>query len=285
MAVRPLRARSWASAFLLLVLSLYALLPCFILRGTSRQPLAKARAPLHAKAEDQEEAQDIWKQAYQMELDRNQLLREKLIQANQDEEPPEACEVDWELNYQSIRACNAAIEMRLRGMAPRREEDERGASSSKDETDVGVPVLVTIPLDERKAKVEVFRLNGAGSLFLLVKKRLPLQFSLVRPETGELQGAWVVEAVFADGDVASDTGTSIMPGDVLHGFTAMAATMGTTTFDSGVSGKVQKFVLTSLLSGMRELEDAIYSNEARRQGPDVVLLLERSKSALYGVRP
>ena len=44
--------------------------------------------------------EEAWREAYDMELQRNQLLREQL--KNEEMELPEVCEVDWNASYEML---------------------------------------------------------------------------------------------------------------------------------------------------------------------------------------
>lgn len=225
-----------------------------------------------------ESSQGLWKEAYDVELERNALLRERL-KGDAAAQEPEACTIDWESNYQQLRECNEALERQLRAGAV----GQKGVKSATEmELDSRLPVMMKVPLqDGREASLELFRLLGPESSFLAFRGPLPLGLRIFRQEKGgelRLRGAFIVEEVVEGGSAAAQG--SVKVGDVVHALSVMDTSMGTSSFDSGVSTYTPRMVLTCFLSSIGDLIQAISSNDGKSEGNLVTLVLERSKAAV-----
>jgi len=220
-----------------------------------------------------EDASATWRSAYELELERNGLLRDQLRSvdpaAPEARGQPEECALDWEENYARLRACNEALEGQLRTA-----QGGLGAASpqtelSEEELDARLPVVLDVKLEHRMTKIEVFRRHGAGSTFVTVEATLPLGLNITLRERGDLRGSFVVEDVLPGG--FGEASGSIQTGDVLQALTTRVTSMGVTTFDSGVTQSTQHLVDASFLSSLTELVEAIGTNV----NGDIILVLER----------
>mmetsp|Transcript_45060 Transcript_45060/g.101423 ORF Transcript_45060/g.101423 Transcript_45060/m.101423 type:complete len:303 (-) Transcript_45060:115-1023(-) len=244
---------------------------------SSRGPTASRRRqglPALGKGIEGDSQEDaVWKSAYELELDRNRLIRDQLqssgISGEEDEGDPEACAIDWETNYNSLKECNAALEARLRGGKEPLRGNRAQDKLSEEELDARLPVRLPVQLEHRETFIEVFRRHGPGSTFHNVEASLPLGLNITLRERGDLRGSFVVEDVLPGG--FGESSGLIKPGDAVLGLTTRVTSMGVTTFDSGVPQALQHLVDTSFISSAQELVEAISTNT----NGNLILVLER----------
>jgi len=241
----------------------------------SRGPAATRLRALGGDKSAADEEGSVWKSAYELELERNTLLRDQLqsagISGEGGEAEPEACTVDWEASYKSLKDCNEALETRLRGgQGPPRGSGGGQAKLSEEELDARLPVKLDVQLEHRRTWIEVFRRHGAGSTFHNVEATLPLGLNITLRERGDLRGSYVVEDVLPGG--FGDSSGLIKAGDVLLGLTTRVSSVGVTTFDSGVTSSRQHLVDASFLPSTKELVEAIGTNT----DGNLILVLERA---------
>ncbi|CAK0864988.1 unnamed protein product [Prorocentrum cordatum] len=231
------------------------------------------------------------RQAYQLELERQGLLREQLEAKGSVVDAP-AClpdegGVDWFQMYTSIAAANAALEEQLVALSD-------GEKDYEDMRDVAAntPVIfkIQLPQQELEDSIELVRYFGKCAAFYLVQASMPLGLQLTKKYSGDLAGAFVVEKVIPGGSAAASG--NILPGDVLQALTI--ATEGydrsgwtdvMSSFVGGTQGGSWRQTLAdaSLIGSLDELVDAMKGNSAC--GPDVGLTLILQRNTATGPAP
>ncbi|CAJ1334909.1 unnamed protein product [Effrenium voratum] len=224
-------------------------------------------------------SESTWREAYQAELARNELLQQQLESLGKDASPevPEACEVDWEGSYQKLAACNQQLEVAIYGERKSTEEVPKAAPLAFE---------VSLPASETKERVEVlgFR-DPRKASFFAVKARLPLGLQLTKDAPNEPKNAFLVEAVAPEGAAAQ---SGVLAGDILHALTAVMdrSNLGIKTEDfvSSVVGGLgrwrQTIVDSSYINTVDDLVDQLKSNTMLGSDTEVLLIFERDVSAL-----
>ncbi|CAE8665248.1 unnamed protein product [Polarella glacialis] len=252
----------------------------------ARIGIHSARTPRRSESREG----DAWKGAYDLELERNRLLREQLGSSGSEaalpdsvssdtNAMPDACEISYEDKYESLVSCNKALVDHL----------NRAAESSKafeDMRDVAakLPSLFKVPLSQTKEErsVQLVRFFGKNAAFFLVHASLPLGLKLTKRESGPLQGAFVVEEVLHGG--SAERSGLILPGDVLQALTVVAEgpdrsgwTDVMSNFVGGLEGGslTQTLLDATLLGTLDDLVAAIQGNKELGPAVELTLILER----------
>mmetsp|Transcript_63424 Transcript_63424/g.127147 ORF Transcript_63424/g.127147 Transcript_63424/m.127147 type:complete len:317 (+) Transcript_63424:58-1008(+) len=264
--------------------------------ASARPPALRPQPRAHrtaASCSDGESTQDAaWKEAYELERERNELLRDQLQsqglktlllnpEAPEPNVEPDACAVDWEQNYESLAACNRALEEELRG------KPVPAPSASPSPAAVG-PALLKVPIAEQGVleTIELSRFFGGAGAFYVVQARLPLGLELQKRDGGGLMGAFVVENVLPGG--AADASGEVTVGDVLQAVTVVMDNqdlgMKTEDFVSSVVGGLGRYrqVLSdaSFIDTADDLVEAIKSNTMLSSEVQITLVFERDTAAL-----
>mmetsp|Transcript_2089 Transcript_2089/g.6822 ORF Transcript_2089/g.6822 Transcript_2089/m.6822 type:complete len:320 (+) Transcript_2089:33-992(+) len=238
-----------------------------------------------------------WKEAYDLEVERNQLLRDQLQslgvktllldpEAPQPRSELEACEVDWAQNYEQLAECNRALEAELRGPGA-----AQPPSPPATATAVAVatgPAKLTVPVGEQGATetIELSRFFGDTGAFYALQAQLPLGLNLTKRDSGSLFGAFVVEDVLPGG--AAEASGEVRPGDILQALTVVMEGsdlgMKAEDFVSSVVGGLGRYrqVLTdaTFIDSPEDLVEAIKSNTMLSSEARITLVFERDTSAL-----
>eukprot|EP00929_Paragymnodinium_shiwhaense_P024084 TRINITY_DN14928_c0_g1_i1.p1 TRINITY_DN14928_c0_g1~~TRINITY_DN14928_c0_g1_i1.p1 ORF type:complete len:397 (+),score=78.25 TRINITY_DN14928_c0_g1_i1:128-1192(+) len=249
------------------------------------------RRPALAATETEMEEQAVWKEAYALEADRNQLLREKLRAVEPEAAilgtDPEECTVDWAANYEAITACNKALEERLE-RAETTSGDKKEEGSQKTQSiwgsklpveakakevavmgeanqaadAIGRPLRFRVDLpnqadgEEQTQMLEVFRFYGLESNFFSVNAPLPLGLNITKRSSGRLRGAFVVEDVFPGGSAEADG--RIQSGDILQSITWCPNTDRTAITDE--AGEFLNRMVNNFEKPRQAFMDATYIN-------------------------
>lgn len=267
------------------------------LLAVSHKPGLTWLRALQGEAEDATAEDATWKDAYQLEVDRNGLLREQLQDAGLTSllidsvevdlaKEPEACESNWEQNYEALAACNQALEKQLRSQRV-------GTKTFQDRRDVEAEraAMYKIKLSNQDSAipVELPKCFGLSSAFYLVRAQLPLGLKLSKSEQGYLMGTFVVEGVIPGG--SAEASGNILKGDVLHALTFVEGAAGLGSRSSeyqeflgtmiGMAQKPkQKLVLSVFLNTIDDLVDAIKSNSELGEDAELTLIFERDTELL-----
>ena len=148
---------------------------------------AGTRVQVHATSGSEDE---VWKAAYDAEMDRNELLQEQLRSLDIDgaSEMPEACAVDWKDSYEKLAACNAELEEALRSggglqAGGRSTQQVQQAAAMK-------PLVFEIPLPQQGTeRLELVRYftDGREVAFYMIRACLPLGLQLTKCNSGPLK--------------------------------------------------------------------------------------------------
>lgn len=252
------------------------------MRGARRPPPTRLRAG-GADA-------GVWKEAYDVELQRNGLLRDQLRDLSSDAEAPgafdpsdlEECAVDWEGTYERISECNRALEQQV--------QELQGRTRPKEEVVdllARVPVVLTVPLPRQggnagSASVELLRFLGSSSSFFALTASLPLGLNLTKETDGALNGAFLVRDVLPGGSAAASG--QVVEGDVLQAMTIVPERMDmgvktedfASTFVARLSNDKQAVVDACFFNTATDLVDALRSNAVFGDDGKLVLVFERS---------
>lgn len=259
----------------------------------------KVRTPRVALAcKDSEDG--VWKEAYDLEIERNALLRDQLQSQGlkslllDDESPelsgePDACAVDWEQSYEKLAACNSALEAQLRGGGGAARAESVGEKTEGTEVSAApgpAKLEVRIAGQDVSETIELSRFFGGAGAFYAVQARLPLGLNITKRDSGKLLGAFVVENVMPGG--AAEAGGEILAGDVLQALTVImdSSDMGMKTEDfvSSVVGGMgrwrQALTDATFIDSVDDLVEAIKSNTVISSDTQLTLVFERDAAAL-----
>jgi len=258
----------------------------FLARGSTASP----RVSLHAAPEISET--EAWQQAYELQVDRNDIVREQLrglglkeVEIDGEEmdldQPPQAASGDLQTCYRALTARNDILESQLRNR-------RGGAANFQDQRDVLAKsnALFRIKLLDQQdpSQVDLSRFFGLTSVFYLVRAPLPLGLNMTKRQKGDLQGAFVVENVLPGGS-ASKSG-EILPGDILQALTVVSSASGLgsagsenqeflATMLGSVSAPTQELMDATYVDTLDGLVAAIGTNRDLGEGVDLTLILER----------
>eukprot|EP00442_Polarella_glacialis_P047607 CAMPEP_0115107370 /NCGR_PEP_ID=MMETSP0227-20121206/37272_1 /TAXON_ID=89957 /ORGANISM="Polarella glacialis, Strain CCMP 1383" /LENGTH=354 /DNA_ID=CAMNT_0002505269 /DNA_START=37 /DNA_END=1101 /DNA_ORIENTATION=+ len=235
--------------------------------------------------------EDTWKEAWQLEMQRNRLLREQiesrglthlLLESDNIAEADgaaDACEVDWASSYDKLAACNGVLQAKLSsGGTSANFEDMRDVAAK-------TPGVFQVVLPKKQGgtqlSIELLNFFGKGAAFYSVRAALPLGLNLTKRTRGALQGAFVVEDVLAGG--SAEAGGQILQGDVLHAVSAVndGTTQGMQMEDfvSTVVGNINRYkqnmVDTSFINTLEDLVQAFKSNLLLGSDVQLTLIFER----------
>ncbi|CAE7735323.1 unnamed protein product [Symbiodinium sp. CCMP2456] len=232
-------------------------------------------------------SEDVWKAAYDAEMERNELLREQLrsLDIGESSDLPEACEVDWQDSYEKLAACNQELEETLRSGGGL----QAGGRSAQvqQQTAAMKPLVFEVPLPEQgNERLELVRYftDGREVAFYMVRACLPLGLQLTKCNSGPLKGAFLVEDVVEGGQAWE--GGVVLAGDILHAVTVVMdrANLGIKTEDfvSNVVGGLgrwrQTILDTSFINTVEDLVAQMQSNKAMGTDTELVLVFERDLS-------
>mmetsp|Transcript_42127 Transcript_42127/g.98254 ORF Transcript_42127/g.98254 Transcript_42127/m.98254 type:complete len:302 (-) Transcript_42127:44-949(-) len=243
-----------------------------------RRAANKLRLAASASAEE-----DVWREAYDAEMERNKLLREQLsaLQIDADgQEMPEACSVDWKDSYEQVAACNAELEDSLRrggGL------QAGGRTQTVEQTAALEPLVFEVPLpaQDTTERLELVRYHtdGRDVAFYSIQASLPLGLQMAKCNSGPLKGAFLVEEVLE----GAGQENGVAAGDLLHAVTVVMdrANLGIKTEDfvSNVVGGMgrwrQTIMDTSFINTVDDLVVQMQSNNAMGSDMELVLVFER----------
>ncbi|CAK8997243.1 Hypothetical protein SCF082_LOCUS5144 [Durusdinium trenchii] len=196
--------------------------------------------------------EDPWREAYDAELRRNELLLEQL---GEEVELPEVCEVDWKESYEKLSDCNRQIEEVLRLQSRNADESAQAHISGWSWSMGGLGGVWILWM-----KPAMGMKNAA---FFTFQGRLPLGLQLRKQNEGRLKGAFLVEDIFP-GPAAEH----VWRGDILHALTVVMdrANLGIKTEDfvSSVVGGLgrwrQTIVDASFINTVEDMVDQLNSN-------------------------
>mmetsp|Transcript_73093 Transcript_73093/g.144962 ORF Transcript_73093/g.144962 Transcript_73093/m.144962 type:complete len:359 (+) Transcript_73093:57-1133(+) len=245
-----------------------------------------------ATAEQEGADQREWKDAYKLEVERNHVLREQLSEqlmilgktsTSEDAiaRQPEACDVDWSINYERLAACNNALADEIAGL-------QRGTVEDK-------PVVVEkrvanfnvkMPNDDSSMNIELLGFFGGTGAFYSLCVDLPLGLKLTKVDHGSLMGAFLVEEVMEGGSVAAVG--EVVAGDVLHAVTMVGdqADLGMRTEDfvsslvGGLGRFRQSLMDASFIDSTEDLMEIMKSNMILGSDTKLALVFERDVSTL-----
>ncbi|CAE6957200.1 unnamed protein product [Symbiodinium microadriaticum] len=264
---------------------------CAVLGGSSRLlGFAGCRPQKSERLQDLQvhaSSEDVWKAAYDAEMERNELLREQLrsLDIGESSDLPEACEVDWKDSYEKLAACNQELEETLRSGGGL----QAGGRSAQvqQQTAAMKPLVFEVPLPEQgNERLELVRYftDGREVAFYMIRARLPLGLQLTKCNSGPLKGAFLVEDVVEGGQAWQ--GGVVLAGDILHAVTVVMdrANLGIKTEDfvSNVVGGLgrwrQTILDTSFINTVEDLVAQMQSNKAMGTDTELTLVFERDLS-------
>jgi len=240
----------------------------------------------------------VWKEAYELELERNSLLRDQLksVGFEEDDQLPEIaeCTIDWSENYQQLSECNKALE----GVLREYEAEVNGKQQviqDKRSMEAVLPNIFYLSLTNGvPASIELSRFFGTSASFYLFKAPLPLGLNITKMGSGPLQNAFVVQNTVPGG--SAEASGMVLPGDVLQAVTVVSdggKPLGVRTEDfvSTVTAAMnsvnlqQTLVDASFILSTEELANMIKSNAAMGENTDIYIIFERDteKSPLPAV--
>lgn len=230
-----------------------------------------------------------WKDAYELEIERNCVLREQFSEqlsslGKPSAEPavawdPEACGDDWSQNYERLAACNNALAEEIAGLQ-RKAADDRPAVVAKR------PMLFKINMPNDDSSMSIELLPFFGGAFYSLCTGFPVGLKLTKVDEGSLMGAFLVEELVEGGSAA--VAGEVMAGDVLHAVTGVGdqADLGMRTEDfvsslvGGLGRFRQSLMDASFIDTTDDLEDMMRSNLALGSDTKLALIFERDVNTL-----
>jgi len=275
---------------------------CFSLARQATAVGRGLRTPCRAAATDAAKEEETWREAYELELERNELLRDQLQSLGVkslllQEQPsalavPEECAIDWADSYGRLAECNRALEAELRGGAGQQAKGA-GLQGGQGAEATALPAVFQVRLPEAgtQEELELSPFFGRGSAFYSVEARLPLGLSLTKQGSGQLCGAFLVDDVL-EGGSAKASG-KILAGDILQALTVVMdgsdLGMKVEDFVSTVVGGLGRWRQTltdaSFIDSADDLVEAIQTNTVFGSDVKLVLIFERDTAALPGGGP
>jgi len=238
-----------------------------------------------------EEAADtaVWKEAYDLELERNSLLRDQLksVGFEEDSKLPEIeeCSIDWADNYEKIAACNKQLEEALRGYEA--ETNKRPIQDQRSMAAVLPNIFYVVLENGVQASIELSRFYGKNAAFYLFQAPMPLGLNITKMSDGPLQNAFVVQNVVEGG--SAEASRLVLPGDVVQAVSVVGdggKPLGVRTEDfvSTVTAAInsvqvrQTLVDASFILSSEELVKLIKSNAALGENAAITIIFERDIS-------
>jgi len=223
-----------------------------------------------------------WREAYDIEVQRNSMLREQLELLGEElgaEAALEECSVDWSDNYLSLSACNKALEQRIsraQDTGPKQFEDMRdvqAVSSAK--------YVVSLPDSEATETLELMPFRGKAGAFYELTIPVPLGLQLARIDSGDMYGAYIVEDIIEGGSAFASG--EVVVGDLLHALTVVydrqSLGMKSEDFVSSVVGGFGRFTQTLTdtykVNCVDDLVEAIKTNSILGTEVKMKLVFER----------
>jgi len=257
---------------------------------TSRSSLPRCVGSTRRLAAEEAADTAVWKEAYDLELERNSLLRDQLESVGFDEESQlpeiEECTIDWADNYDKISACNKQLEEALR----KYETDTNIRPELQDQRSMAavLPNIFYVILENGvQASIELSRFYGKNAAFYLFQAPMPLGLNITKMSDGPLQNAFVIQNV-VEGGSAESSGL-VLPGDVVQAVSVVSdggKPLGVRTEDfvSTVTAAInsvqarQTLVDASFILSSEELVKLIKTNGALGESAAITIIFERDTS-------
>jgi len=233
-----------------------------------------------------------WKDAYELEVERNRVLREQFSEqlallgkpaaaAPTAAREPEACEVDWSLNYERLAAYNNALADEIAGLQREAKEDRPAVAEKR-------PVFfkIKMPSDDSLMSIELLPFFGGAGAFYSLYAEFPLGLKLTKVDKGSLMGAFLVEEVMKGGSAAA--AGEVVEGDVLHALTMVGdqADLGMRTEDfvsslvGGFGRFRQSLMDASFIDTTDDLVEMMQTNLVLGSDTKLALIFERDVNTL-----
>jgi len=240
------------------------------------------------------EDDDAWKQAFQLELERLELLKAQWESCQADStgapvsqnifDPDDVSSDSWADRYQRLSAENQVLEIAIQELMVTSSQ-----TIIKDMRDVAAEqparFEVKLPNAGGSESVELARFFGRSAAFYCVTASLPLGLNITKRVSGPLLGAFVIENVLPGG--SAEASGKILPGDILQALTIVADSadlgMRTEDFVSSVVGGLGRFRPTltdaTFINTVEELADLIKTNTILGSDTELALIFERNISS------